>query len=76
MIASQAISWLKRGATIGNGPQGAWITLRDGTVSNLHASSLRALARMKILRRVEPRDRFYAVTHYTYKYPTEGSQLP
>jgi hypothetical protein len=70
MIASQAIELLKKGATIGIGPNGAWISTRDGTVSNLNINSFRSLRRAKLLRRVEPPGQFYAVTHWTYRWAT------
>jgi hypothetical protein len=66
---TQALALLKRGATIGVGPQGAWITERDGTSSTLNLNSFYALRRGKHLRRVEPPGRFYAITHWTFRPP-------
>jgi hypothetical protein len=65
--SAQALEMLKRGATIGNGPQGAWIQDRDGTSYRLHFSSFWSLGRRGLLRRVEPRGEFRAVLHYTYR---------
>ncbi len=62
-----ALRMLKRGAVIGNGPNGAWITERDGTVHPLHFASLCALGKRKLLRRVEPPGKFYAVTHWALR---------
>lgn len=62
-----ALPFLRSGAVIGNGPQGAWLTERGGTTHNLHANTFWSLRRRGLLRRVEPPGRFYAVCHYTLR---------